>query len=252
MIANTMPTSELLRMPVEVPLNGLWTGLGLLWRAYNYACTSGAELWDFALETKTLYDTGLTVSDLRWLVARRFAEHGQEISVYGSPHRAFHTGTGFYFEPTTCVVLTAAGAEFAAKVLREAPAEFGGPGLSDLGGHAARNRPDVSEASAVSGPVVKPCWNISRRELSVAGQLVKRFRVPAQNQELILCAFEEEGWPDCIDDPLPMTSDRDTQTRLHDAINRLNGRQANPLLRFHGNGNGTGVSWEVRLPRMMP
>src|SRR5690349_1367094 len=111
MIANTIPTSEFLRMSVEVPLNSLWPGLGLLWRAYNYAQSAGAELWDFALETKTLYDTGLTVSDLRWLVARKFAEHGQEISVYGSPHRAFHAGSGFYFEPTTCVVLTATGAE---------------------------------------------------------------------------------------------------------------------------------------------
>lgn len=236
-------------MPVEVPLNGLWTGLGLLWQTYIYARSSGADLWDFALETKTLYETGLSVSDLRWLVARKFAEHGQEISVYGSPHRAFHTGSGFYFEPTTCVVLTAAGADFAAKVLQEAPAEFVGVGHTGRGRSAAMIRPRQDEPDTVSESVMKPRWNISRRELSVAGQLVKRFRVPAQNQELILCAFEEEGWPDCIDDPLPMTSDRDTQTRLHDAINRLNGRQANPLLRFHGNGNGTGVSWEVRLPR---
>lgn len=237
-------------MPVEVPLNSLWSGLGLLWRAYNYAHSSGAELWDFALETKTLYETGLTVSDLRWLVARRFAEHGQEISIYGNPHRTFQTGTGFYFEPTTCVVLTATGAEFAAKVLQEAPAEFFVAGLSDHSGPTARTGPHV-DTGALSEFIVKPRWNIARRELSVAGQLVKRFRVPAQNQELILCAFEEEGWPDCIDDPLPMTSDRDTQTRLHDAINRLNGRQANPLLRFHGNGNGTGVSWEVRRPGLL-
>jgi hypothetical protein len=82
--------------------------------------------------------------------------------------------------------------------------------------------------------------------LSLNGTVVKRFRVPAQNQELILRAFEEEGWPDHIDDPLPVSGDIDPLTRLHDAINRLNGCQTNPVLRFSGNGTGTGVSWAPR------
>jgi hypothetical protein len=84
------------------------------------------------------------------------------------------------------------------------------------------------------------------RCLSLEGAVVKWFRVPAPNQELILSAFEEVGWPEQIDDPLPVTADIDPRTRLHDAIRRLNGCQANRLLRFHGNGNGDGVSWESR------
>jgi hypothetical protein len=82
-----------------------------------------------------------------------------------------------------------------------------------------------------------------RRELCLNGEVVKRFRVPAQNQELILGAFEEERWPEHIDDPLPVSGDIDPRTRLHDAINRLNGCQTNRLLRFLGNGTGTGVCW---------
>jgi hypothetical protein len=82
--------------------------------------------------------------------------------------------------------------------------------------------------------------------LSLGGTVVKRFRVPAHNQELILSAFEEEGWPDHIDDPLPVRGDIDPPTRLHDAINRLNGCQVHHLLRFSGNGIGTGVCWQVR------
>lgn len=70
--------------------------------------------------------------------------------------------------------------------------------------------------------------------------------MPARNQELILGVFEEEEWPKHIDDPLPVSADIAPHTRLHDAINRLNGHQTNHLLRFHGNGNGTGVSWELR------
>src|SRR5262249_26296993 len=77
------------------------------------------------------------------------------------------------------------------------------------------------------------------------GMVVKRYRVPARNQELILSAFEEEGWPEHIDDPLPVRYDIDPRMRLHDAIHRLNGRQINRLVRFKGNGTGTGVFWEL-------
>ena len=48
---------------------------------------AGADLWDFALENDRLYATGLTISDLRGLVAKGFAEHGQETSFYGDHHR---------------------------------------------------------------------------------------------------------------------------------------------------------------------
>ena len=40
-------------------------------------------------------------------------------------------------------------------------------------------------------------------EVRYRDEIVKRYRVPAPNQELILAAFEEEGWPQLIDDPLP-------------------------------------------------
>jgi hypothetical protein len=51
-------------------------GLALLWQAYRHTRDAGADLWDFALETDRLYETELTISDLRWLVAKGFAEHG--------------------------------------------------------------------------------------------------------------------------------------------------------------------------------
>ena len=82
----------------------------------------------------------------------------------------------------------------------------------------------------------------------MAGLIVKRFRVPARNQETILSVFEEEGWAEHIHDPLPVTHEIDAPTRLHDAINRLNRCQINPLLRFHGDGKGTGVFWELSQP----
>ena len=90
-----------------VPIDGnARVALGLLSRAYTFAQDAGADVWDFALEIDTLFSAGLTISDLRWLVAKRFAEHAQETSVYGGSHRSFRRGDGFFFDASTCVVLT--------------------------------------------------------------------------------------------------------------------------------------------------
>jgi hypothetical protein len=94
-------------------------GLALLSQAYRYAVDAGADVWDFALENENLYAAALTISDLRWLVAKGFAEHGQETSFYGDHHRSFRPSRGLNFLPTTCFVLTPEGAEFAGRILKE-------------------------------------------------------------------------------------------------------------------------------------
>ena len=55
--------------------------------------------------------------------------------------------------------------------------------------------------------------------------LVKRFKVPAPNQEMILAAFEEESWPVRIDDPLPVHPCLAAKRRLHETITSLNRHQ---------------------------
>ena len=228
-------------------------GLALLSQAFVYAHDAGGDLWDFALEIDRLYETGLTISDLRWLVAKGFAEHGQESSVYGSPHRSFQRGDGFFFDRTTCVVLTPSGAAFVDQFLKAPvgsslsvpPTETTSLAEGETAAPGDGLPADNGHKESIPVPS-SPCWNTSRRELSLRGTVVKRYRVPAQNQELILAAFEEEGWPEHIDDPLPVSDGVDSRTRLHDAINRLNGCQTNRLLRFRSNGTGTGVSWELR------
>src|SRR5262249_4748653 len=85
-------------LPIDANLRA---GLTLLRKAYLYALDAGAEQWDFAVENEHLYASALTTSDLRWLVARGFAEHGQETSFYGDPHRSFRRSVGLNFVPTT-------------------------------------------------------------------------------------------------------------------------------------------------------
>ncbi|WP_146118485.1 hypothetical protein [Blastopirellula marina] len=82
------------------------------------------------------------------------------------------------------------------------------------------------------------------RKLLFDQQLVKRFKWPAVNQEMVLCAFQEEGWPERIDDPLPPQAEQDPKRRLADTIKCLNRKQENHLIHFHGDGTGQGIVWE--------
>jgi hypothetical protein len=94
-------------------------------------------------------------------------------------------------------------------------------------------------------PSVKPHYNADLRELWYAGHLIKRYRTPAKNQELILLAFEEESWPQRIDDPLPPAQGIDPKLRLRDTITQLNRHQNGSRMRFHGDGIGSGVKWQT-------
>jgi hypothetical protein len=102
--------------------DALRTGLALLWHAFVCAQDTGTDLWDFALENDHLYAIDMTISDLRWLVAKGYAEHGQETTFYGDPHRSFRRSIGFNFVPTTCFVLTPKGAEFASGSVKKSAA----------------------------------------------------------------------------------------------------------------------------------
>lgn len=98
-----------------------------------------------------------------------------------------------------------------------------------------------------------PYWNADRGELTYCGHLVKHFDQKAKNQKAILAAFQEEGWPERIDDPLPQDA-VDAKERLHDAIKNLNRHQAAPLIHFRGDSTGEGVLWEPTggLPQRFP
>jgi hypothetical protein len=96
---------------------------------------------------------------------------------------------------------------------------------------------------------IKPHWDAVSRKLWYGDMLVKRFRVPAEAQCLILTVFQEEGWPSCIDDPLPCDDRSNSWHRLKKAIHMLNESQENPLITFHGNGTGDGVCWEYEAPK---
>jgi hypothetical protein len=200
----------------------LTRGLSALLSAYEYAKDSGRDRWDFAVEIALLEERGLTTNDFRWLVCKGLAEHRREVTMPGEPGRRFQREGELFFAARTCFALTDAGV-CEAERLR----------------HAAR------DARQAASPGPAPRWDAARRELRLGSQLVKAFRLPSPNQELILTAFDEEGWPPRIDDPLPPQPHILVKRRLHDAIKNLNRNQRTPHIRFLGDGTGQGVCWRL-------
>ena len=95
-------------------------------------------------------------------------------------------------------------------------------------------------------------WLSGDGTLFLGSQIVKRFTRPSPNQEKILATFEEEGWPERIDDPLPQANGIDPKRRLHDSIKWLNRNQATRLLKFSGDGSGEGVRWQAIVADVLP
>lgn len=86
-----------------------------------------------------------------------------------------------------------------------------------------------------------PQWDPDTLKLTRAGIVLKhvRSRTIAANVVRVLDAFEEQGWPSRIDDPMP---DGPDQMRLHATILSLNTRLSQ--VRFHADGSASGITWE--------
>ena len=172
--------------------------LRLLLEAYHYAQELGRNVWDFAVEIDTLRQAGSTNSEFRWLICKGYVDHAPETTMPGEETRTFQRQRrpcGLTFSRKTCFVLTAAGFAFARSAV--------GGLLTQPQGVAE----PVSRADPPPAVEVKPKWDRARQELRLGDAVVKQFKVPAANQERILAAFEEDGWPVRIDDPLPPSSD---------------------------------------------
>jgi hypothetical protein len=203
------------------------TALALLSKPWACARELKLDRWDFALWLLQLQKLGVGESDLQWLILNGYVDQADDVTTYRDPARRFQPRRSVAFGDRTCFVLTEAGASVACQ-----------------GADSPPGRPANSAEIASFSPHL-PHWDRKRRQLLFDECVVKEFRLPASNQEAVLSAFEEEGWPPSIDDPLPFLPGRlRPKQRLHSTIRYLNGNQANRLLRFRGNGTGEAVLWE--------
>jgi hypothetical protein len=184
--------------------------------AYDYAMSLQRPGWDFAVEIAVLRGYGLSHSDLRWLVCQGIIEHGAEVDAPKEDSRTFIETGSLTFKKRTCFVLTAFGAEI----------------TRTLHGPSALDNVRVQNLLPSPSASIVPEWDNDRLQLRVNGELVKQFKLPAPNQELILAAFQEEGWPPRIDDPLPPHVEQNSKRRLRDTIIAQSLPKA-PLDSFH-------------------
>jgi hypothetical protein len=209
--------------------------LAPLLHARQYAQRVGRRIWEFAIEIEQLRSSGLTNSDLRYLLSMRYAAHAIEVTPQNSPERVFHEVRNLMLTDKTCFVITKRGESAALEA-------------TAASGHLDRRvtrRSAQGDGPAAIGEAKTPEWLDDRRELWLGDQLIKQYRLPAANQVTILRAFEEEGWPPRIADPLPPRGDEDPRRRLHDAIHKLNRNQIHPLVRFSGCWFPPSVFWAL-------
>ncbi|REJ85068.1 MAG: hypothetical protein DWQ29_11550, partial [Planctomycetota bacterium] len=210
-----------------------------LLKADTFACEFGRSVWEFAINLTRLQPYGLTSTDIRWLVCKGLLKCANETKLsHGA--RTFEPLNGLKFSQNTSCVLTDAGIDFVRHAL--VPGDAPSIKVDSDTAPVMDARPDTEHCIDVprdlleypeqSAPAsfIWPEWNDLRRELRMDGKVVKRFRVPAPNQETILRVFEEENWPERIDDPLPQTETAEPKRRLHDTINALNRNQRNQLV----------------------
>lgn len=86
----------------------------------------------------------------------------------------------------------------------------------------------------------RPIWNHDLCELRLNGQVIKQIRNRGTGHLLVLIldAFEEQGWPNRIDDPIPDGPDPD---RLRGKVKSLNTNLQQ--IEFRADGQGTGIVW---------
>ncbi len=210
----------------------LKTGLAILWRAFHFARDLNVSPQEYSVGYDSLENAGLTLIDLRWLLARGLVEvrpisSGSEVAI-GSPQL-------FLEKAPVGLILSGAGVKLADRLfLKTVPPEvYPSPSVNE----------HMPVGEAIKLTEEKPHWDRERKELCFAGLIIKQFRWSAVNQETILMTFEEDGWPPRIDDPLPQNPNQDPKQRLHDTIKCLNRNHKKRVIRFRGDGTGEGIRW---------
>ena len=207
-----------------------------LLKAREYALDAGRDVWDFAIPFRQLRVLRLSRNDFRWLVCKRYLEHAMEVTLPGDNGRFFRPAGELNYLKRSCFVLTSEGAAFVRQLL---------PGIQEVVSTPLESSLTSTNTEELEA---RPRWDSELNELRMDQVLIKRFRWQAINQAMVLCAFEEEGWPEHIDDPLPPQPGLDPKRRLHDTIKCLNRGHKIPLIRFRGDGTGQGIVWELVDP----
>jgi hypothetical protein len=225
-------------------LNGCSSGchaaLGELLQSLDYANQLELSEWDFAVDLSSFHRLNLSDSDLRWLISTGYVRHAIEKTSPADDFRRFVNSKTLAVGRKSCFVLTEKGAAASRAILKHYGSE-----PRRVSKSPANRLHDTPPAS------LRPHWDRDQQELRLGSIIIKKFRVPAASQEMVLAAFEEEHWPPRIDDPLPPHRNVSQKRRLQETIRSLNRNQKHPLIRFLGDGNAKGVLWTLLNPNLL-
>jgi hypothetical protein len=102
------------------------------------------------------------------------------------------------------------------------------------------------DANAAIGEAgATPTWNDGLGTLAFKGVMVLTIEKSAKNLRAILNAFERQGWPAWIPNPIKPAFDTDDRQRLADAVYKLNrGTRVTRMISFRRDGQGKGIIWQ--------
>jgi hypothetical protein len=148
-----------------------------------------------------------------------------------SPQRSPRPATTLLPTEASGFALTPQGERFADSFLHDV---LLAPGLAPF--QAAWDR-------LVLAPVL-PQYDVDQRILHWGRHILKQYRQPSLNQEIVLATADELRWPPWFDDPLPRFLGMNPKVRLHNTVKALNRNQQNYFIHFKGDGTGTRIGWE--------
>lgn len=226
--------SAILRLPPRIEVKSrsevkLLRAVILLADGARQAHHSHCSRWQYAIQIQQLAKLGLQETELHSLVRCHLVTHACELQPTGPSGRRFRRPCDACFTPNSCFVLTNLGIMLSRN-------------LTSSKNSLRRANRDGNSVSAMVPQL--PAWDAARRMLSMNGVVLKRFKRPAENQEIILSAFHEESWPARIDDPLPPIEALNSKRRLNDAVKSLNRNHLLRAIQFSGDGTGQGIVWE--------
>jgi hypothetical protein len=183
-----------------------------------------------AVPLHTFRDHGVAESVLLWMLYQAHVEH---LELTPESPGAGCTVASVRFTESSAFCLTAEGEAYANQFVADA--------LIPLS-------PDAFAAAwdALVLGTLLPSFDTEGRVFRWGRHIIKDFRQPAANQQLVLCTAQELQWPAWFDDPLLRRPGTSPKVRLHDTIKDLNRRQVPYLVHFKGDGTGMRVGWEYR------
>ncbi len=230
-----------------------------LQEAYDSAYSCNRDPWEFSMELAEMQKAGIETHVLRTLICNDLIIHRKETTGSEQDRRSFEPVNSLALSERSCFVISKQGYAIARSVAQanqqaqdnSPPASASQPQQtsSHHSGPFVENNTSTGLLGSAgrSHQISKPIWDRDRRELRFGDTVVKRFKWPAENQELVLNAFQDLGWPIRVENPLAAHPSICPKRRLHDTLKCLNRKQVNELIKFRGDGTGLGVLLEINV-----